>query len=251
MHRVALAALLVATLACSLVSEATISSEDRLVSDQRPALLVIAPANQSTYAAGSPVIFHAIAKDSIGVSRVEFIINLAGGDEKLVYETDDPDGEPYVEAIVEWEATGNQVYLASARAYRPSGLPEDPADDIGSNEVLFSFGVVPPPTIDEPDIALTPEVTDETPTPLPDLPAIDGVIQGAAEVPVRQGPSTDYPIIQTLAVASPVQIVGRSLDSVWLVIQLDGAYGWVFRDAVQFEGTLDDLTPVEAPPINP
>lgn len=250
MHRVALAALLVATLACSLISESTIRSDDLLVSSQRPSLLVLAPLNQSTYAAGTTVIFHAIATDSVGVARVEFVISVPGGEEKLVYATDNPTGELAVEAILTWEAVGNQVYLASARAYRPSGVPDDPLDDIPSNEITFAFEVVPPPIIVEPDIDSNTETPPQQISTQPDLSTFPATIKESVEVPVRQGPSTEYPIIQNLAPNTTVQIVGRSLDGVWLVIQLNGAYGWVFRDTVQFTDDINSLPPVEAPPLS-
>jgi len=58
--------LLCATLACSLVAEGTVSDERRLVTEERPALVLLAPTNGNVYAAGTDVIFHAIATDAVG-----------------------------------------------------------------------------------------------------------------------------------------------------------------------------------------
>jgi len=51
-------------------------------------------------------------------------------------------------------------------------------------------------------------------------------IKSAVPVPVRQGPGTGYAVVQNLEPDGRIEIVGRSSDSVWLVIHVGEGFGW-------------------------
>ncbi len=242
--------LLVATLACSLVSEDTIFDEERLVTDERPGLVVLAPVTGNVYATGTTVTFHAIAQDSVGVSRIEFEIDVPGEPVVLVKTADSP--TPALEAILTWEAGESRTVLILARAFREAGAPGDPLDDIPSNEVVLTIDVVPAPDLVLPTIPQQSD-TDPTPdaaldTPSDELPGFPVTISSTQVVPVRQGPGTSYPIVQEVETGATVEIVGRSADAVWLVIRLESGFGWIFRDTVILTDDVSILPVVEAPP---
>jgi hypothetical protein len=245
-----------ATLACTLVTEGTITDTDRLVREDRPALVLLAPVTGNVYAAGTEVTLHAIATDIEGtVSRIEFIIDLPGEEKVLVYPSDNPEGEPSLEAVVTWEAFGNQTYIVHAHAYRAAGDPNDPVDDIPSNEGLTSITVIDPsstgPIPDTPPVDETPEVTENAPTDdsTIDLDSLQVIVASVSAIaaPVRQGPGVTYNLIQNLSQGTMIEVVGRSEDLVWFAIRLDNGVGWVFTDVIDFPGSINDLPVINAP----
>lgn len=244
-------ALLAASLACSLVTEDTVTDDKRLVREERPALIVLAPVNGSVYATGTEIGFHVLAYDlGIGVSRVEVQIDLVG--EELLLEHTAPEPTQNLEVVIPWTAittvAEQETYLVTVRAFRPNGDPGDNADDIPSNEVVLSLKVVPPPGFNGDNLPDT-NTTTTPASQLPDtLTTFPGSVVGALPAPVRQGPGTSYSLIQDLSAGTTVQVAGRSVDSVWLVIRLDNGYGWIFRDMVTLSTDINSLPVVQAPP---
>lgn len=229
--------LIAATLACNLISEDTITENERLVRSDRPALILLAPQNGDRYADGTQILFHVMVTDVVGISRIEVIINLPG-DETVLTQTVDPPGQN-IEAIIPWLPPGVGDYLVSVYAYRPEGDSNDPLDDVPSNEGLVLVKVVPPPGSSP--VAPTPEPT------IPDIAGVPARVDGTVPVPVRQGPGTTYANVQELVPGTEVEVVGRSEDMLWLVIRLPSGFGWVFRDTIAIEADISDLPLVEAP----
>lgn len=254
-------ALFIATMACTLVTEETVIDSERLVRPDRPSLILLAPANGNVYAAGTQVTLHALATDiESTISRIEFIIDLPGEELLLVHQSDNPEGESTLEAIVEWTAFGNQTYVVHIRAFRLNGDPNDPLDDIPSNEVLTSIQVIDPSDTgvqpDTPSVDETPEVneteaptesTDEPTIDLSTLPVVIANIDSVAAAPVRQGPGVTFDIINNLAQGTVIEVLGRSEDSLWFAIRLENGVAWVFSDVVDFSGNVDELPVISAP----
>lgn len=248
--------LLLAGLACSLVPEGTITDDKRLVRSERPALLLLSPQQGSTYALGTPLVFHAIAQDEVGISRIE--VNIDQPDEPLIltYRVDPPATE--IELVLPWMPPNSQLYLIGVLAFREGGDPSDLGDDIPSNEILLSVDVLPNVLVEPPPTVLFPDAT-EAPTdaaqptsaPIPDsnLPLLNALVNSVESVPVRQGPGTQYAIVQTFNSGDILSVVGRSEDGVWLVVPVAGGYGWIVKDAVILPGPTDDLAVVAAPPL--
>lgn len=75
-------------------------------------------------------------------------------------------------------------------------------------------------------------------------------IQAVNATNVRQGPGTNYPIIDKLVYLEVRFIVGRAADAAWWVIQLeDGTNGWVADSVVNVQGYIGGVPIVPAPEI--
>ncbi len=255
-HHIVGILLLSVGLACSLVPEGTVTDDQRLVRSDRPALLLLTPQQGSVYALGTPIIFHAIAQDEVGISRIEINIDQPNEPLILTYVVEPPATE--VEMVLPWMPPTSQLYLIGVLAFREAGDPADRGDDIASNEILLSVDVLPNVNIAPPPslpTSETPDLPNETiePAPLPTLdntlPLVNAVVTSIESVPVRQGPGTQYDSVQTLNSGDVLLIVGRSEDEIWLVIQVPGGYGWIIRDAVVLGGPIDNLAVVAAPPL--
>jgi uncharacterized protein YgiM (DUF1202 family) len=86
-------------------------------------------------------------------------------------------------------------------------------------------------------------------------PAPDGgtIIAGELNANVRSGPSTAYPVVQTIAQGTGLSVLGQDPSGTWLFIQLpDGSAGWIARYLTGFTGTAMTVTtpaqPLLAPP---
>lgn len=234
----------VPALACNLTESST-PQDNKLVTEERPSIVLLAPASGSVYAEGTVVTLHAEALDlKEGVSRIEFVIDLPGEPLTLVQFAETPSER--FQAIQTWQSFGNQTYIVEARAYRDPGTPQDPSDDVPSNveqvliEIRRTANVNSPPQIN-------------TPTPddsgLPD--AVGNGTINAADTVVRQGPATTYPVVTTLNVGDSVEIVGRSEDNLWFVIDINGGAAWVFQQFVSAEIAVEQLSVIGAPPPSP
>jgi heat shock protein HslJ len=86
-------------------------------------------------------------------------------------------------------------------------------------------------------------------TTLPNLPY--GTVTARAGVNVRSGPGEEYAAVGTLAFGEDTAIVGRSADSVWWVIPMQGAadnQGWISAEFVDAYNT--ENVPVIPPPAS-
>ncbi|PJF44983.1 MAG: hypothetical protein CUN55_01195 [Phototrophicales bacterium] len=236
-----------AGLACSLVPEGTVTDDQRLVRPERPALLLLTPQQGSRYALGTPVIFHAIAQDAVGINRLEVHIDQPETPLVLTHVIDPPATE--VEVLLPWMPPNSQLYLISVLAFREAGSPSDPSDDIPSNEILLSIDVLPSSQVAPPP-PFTPEVVPSSTITVDNaLPSISAVITSTDSVLVRQGPGIQYQAVQTLNNGDILSVVGRSEDGIWLVIELPNGFGWIIREAVVLNGAIEDLAVVAAPPL--
>ncbi|GIL13990.1 MAG: hypothetical protein BroJett038_27100 [Chloroflexota bacterium] len=81
----------------------------------------------------------------------------------------------------------------------------------------------------------TPESAEETPEPpaAPEL-VIFGVVRADQAVNVREGPGRTFTPVASVRPRERVQIIGRSGDSLWLLIRLeDGREGWIASDLIE------------------
>jgi spore germination protein YaaH len=93
----------------------------------------------------------------------------------------------------------------------------------------------------------TPTPLPPTPTPIP-TPAADAIVQ-AQRLNVREGPSTNYKILDTISAGDELTITGKNEDGTWLQIQTDEIEkGWVFGELVTTYLDLDGVAVAEAPP---
>lgn len=234
-------------LACSLISEDSTLDERPLLTEDRPTVLLLAPANGNSYAVGAEVTIHAVARDlGPGVARIKVTIGIPGQPVELTYESPNPAGEPQVEAVLKWQATGNQTYLVDAQAYR--------ADGTASAIETVSISVKPAPDIlplvltpeQSPEADSQPASTEEVSIEIPNLPGLPGTITVAA--PVRQAPNPASQIVMTAIQNEAVNVVGRSVDgTTWYVIQVGDGYGWILQQFVLVTGDASTLPIVDEP----
>jgi hypothetical protein len=240
-----LIALLLLSISCTLIAEGTLTDDQRLVREERPALILLAPETNRQYAPNTEVILHALATDSVGVSRVDFLIDAPGLEEMLTVTVPDPQPDTPVNAIVRWQAPVQELYIVEVRAFRAAGDPNDPNDDIPSNVAIRTFEVVPRPVNNVPQ----PTETAIPPRSNPELDITPGRVNNASAVPIRQGPGPAYTILEDAAPGVILNIVGRSVDNIWLVVELPTGFGWIIAETVTLPAAIETLPPVEAPPL--
>ena len=235
-------------LACNLVAEGTLTDDQRLVRAERPALLVLAPTQNSVYSLDSEVILHALVTDAVGVSRVEFELDIPGGPQVLTYNIDNPQPNIATDVILRWQPDFPQLYFMTVRAFRAAGDPNDVTDDIPSNEIVIIFDVVGSGTsVQQPPQNTAPTATTAQTENTNGLQVFPSAINAALPIPVRQGPGISYSVVQNIDPTATVNVVGRSEDSLWFVIELSSGYGWILRDVVLFAGDIETLPTVASP----
>ncbi|MCC6614781.1 MAG: protein kinase [Anaerolineae bacterium] len=114
------------------------------------------------------------------------------------------------------------------------------------------FGPTATPT---PTATLTPTLTSTptptmTATPTPSTP----VAQALRSLTVRQGPGSQYPLVQRLVADDQVEITGISEDGAWYQVLLpDGQFGWISSASISVTtfGNLRGVPVAEAPTNTP
>lgn len=87
----------------------------------------------------------------------------------------------------------------------------------------------------------------QTPTPAETPFPIAVITSGITNL--RTGPGTVYPIIVSFVSGISLKIIGRSVDSTWLLVDFNFAQtGWISIDAVDISEDLSVFAPIEAPP---
>ncbi len=240
------ALLALATLACNLGTASEPATENVL---QKPLVLLLAPENGSRYAEGAQVALHAIAQDAVvGVARVEFRVDDFPVGEVMA---DQPGGQPSLDAVVTWMASGQSGHLITAEGFRTDGA------SLGLSDVLVRVGQQPgamaPPVQATDAPPAQPDLATPIPTPTTapvELDAGDGPIAriiASDNLNVRQGPDTTYQVVGTLAPGTEVRIVGRNADRSWWAVAYGGGTAWILASLTTTEGDLSAL-PLVAPP---
>lgn len=125
------------------------------------------------------------------------------------------------------------VQLAPINNQPEADQPEAPAPEQQPAE----------PTV-EPTATPIPQPTD---TPTPEGASIN-IVQN---MNIRNGPSTDYPIVGAAAVGESFKILGRNQDSTWYQIEFSGNLGWIFGPLVEVLGNTNVIPFAQAPPAPP
>ncbi len=104
------------------------------------------------------------------------------------------------------------------------------------------------------DLPITPTAEVVTPTvavvlPLPtDTLIARPVVKALNSLNVRNGPGTDYWVVNTLAQNAQAEIAGKNVDASWWQITLaDGTTGWVYAPLVEVSGDSTTIAFVDAP----
>jgi hypothetical protein len=248
------------SLACSLGTSENDSSPS---SQKKPLVLIVAPVNKlydadiPVYAEGVPVEFRAIAQDlEIGVARIEFRVDdLPVGEVK----SDQPGGQPSLDAGVVWVATGATGHLITVEGFRADG------SSLGLDDRSIRVAAQPGTELPAGNTTALETPNSATESTQPTLPAQQGPLPTAAFTPtvlasgsptavvstpslnVRQGPGTSYPSVGALVQGDRVTVVGRNADSSWWAVTYGGGTAWVFAGLVTIEGDVSQVPLVAAP----
>lgn len=67
---------------------------------------------------------------------------------------------------------------------------------------------------------------------------------------LRSGPSTAYPIVETVVTDDVLDVIAQSEDGLWLVVQTAvGAEGWINTEIVDVTGNVASTSTMPAPPV--
>ena len=90
-----------------------------------------------------------------------------------------------------------------------------------------------------------------SPSRTPTFPVV--LLEAVGEANVRNGPGLDFDVVGTLTAGNPVQIVGRSINFPWYVVEWEGAennVAWVFEELVIVQGDITTI-PIYPDPSAP
>ncbi len=239
---VAATLLLGALLACNL----SFNPDAAVPTPVRPALLFLAPENNSVIAEGAVIQLAVNARDlsGKGVARVDFNVDgVSIGSQAAP----NADGQAEFTAFQVWAAPSPaQGHLITASAFR--------ADNSMVGDAVLTVSVVTlqttanlPPTVSTPLVAsptvqapaVSPIPATITPTNTPQITAAPAATTSAntpqvkvtnAFLNIRSGPGTNYQFIGSLKQGDVVTIIGRNADRSWWVVQSDQTRGWIINN---------------------
>jgi uncharacterized protein YgiM (DUF1202 family) len=225
---------------------------------QAPTVTILTPANGAQVTLNAPVIVQASATDNRGVTRMEL-----WADGALVSQqaSPSPQGASPLLLNLTWTPASPGNHVLEVRAFNSANQASTPVQvtinaAAGTPTATSLVALVDTPTpvslatataTAVPIIIFTP-----TPSPTPTEVSQPG-LQAVADVNVRGGPGTNYPILGLLRAGDVAAVIGRSPDGAWWQILFPpntGGTGWVVGSYVQTNAAAGAV-PVVAPPPPP
>jgi len=238
--------LMLAALACSLSATGSGEADTRpVVSEDRPAVVLLAPQSGERYAQGTTVLLHAQARDlGNGIAKIEFYDNF-----EAVISTvnaSNPQGDPTLTALVEWQPPSAQRHFVRVKAFRADGsesqVQEVSIEVVEAAAPAVQLNAAPVEPVAE-EAPAQPEQESEPAAQSQDEPAQEApsTLQAVVVldvVNVRVAPDVTAQIAQTpLTGGTTITLVGRSADNLWFATPLaSGSVGWVFGDTLTIQG---------------
>lgn len=270
-HWIFLLPLLLATLACSfaVANDSTDATDLRPVVDEaRPAVTILSPRADETYALGTTVLLLAEARDlTSGVTEIIFLDNFDGEIGRVT--ASNVAGDGILTGVVEWQPPTAQRHFIKAQAVRADGVRSDirevsilvaavegfqpAAQSAPQTDADAPVSEITAPTQTTVSNEPQPTATDEpiTQEPAPAEPESTGTLQGTTTVTIniRVAPNTAAAIAANpLQPNTTIDLIGRSEDNLWYAIPLStGGTGWVFGSGVTVNGDPNQLPLVAAP----
>jgi uncharacterized protein YgiM (DUF1202 family) len=118
----------------------------------------------------------------------------------------------------------------------------------GGDDALSTLGATAQP-IPSTDAGTSADTTDDATADTPSADGgVAGEIQSASPIVIRNLPRVDTDSVGQLDNATPLTILGKSVDQSWLLVRsADGSIeGWIFQNFVAFTGSLDSVPVVDA-----
>jgi len=175
----------------------------------KPTVTIVAPAPGAQLEAGKETVVQATATDKAGILRVELWV-----DGTLANTVSVPSGQaqPSFLASFTWTPSSPGSHTLEVRAYNVKGAMSAPTAVI-VNVTGAVAGVTPPPT-------------SPAATPPPGVP----YVVATANVNIRSGPGTAYPVLAVLKAGDRAKVTGKSPDGGWWQVEYPpgtGGRGWV------------------------
>lgn len=230
---------------------------------QIPTVTVLTPANGAQVALNVPVIVQASATANPGITRMELWADGALVNQQA---SPSPQGASPLLLNLTWTPTSPGSHILEVRAFNSANQLSAPVqvtvNAVAGTPTATSIAVLvetptPAPLATAtatavPIIIFTPTPS-PTPVPLPTEVSQPG-LQAVADVNIRGGPGTNYPILGLLRAGDVAAVVGRSADGAWWQIIFPpntGGTGWVVSSYVQTNAAAGAVPVVAAPPSPP
>jgi hypothetical protein len=243
---------------------------------QGPAIVFIAPENNSTIAEGAEITFAVSASNTdTGISKVDFQVD----DIALGSQTAPTPGQPTFSARQSWTAEGVQghfitaiVYDKDNKAIGDAKLTLQVVTKPGDSTAEATVGTATPTLAQQPSRAIptliqssnntatsTQPAEQANTTPATPAPAVTIIIAPNDQVVltvktpnlnIRAGDGINFQIIGALTTGDVVAIVGRNAARTWWVIQKDKTRGWVIGspEYSEISGDTSKVPLVASPP---
>ena len=145
--------------------------------------------------------------------------------------------------------------LTPSATRTPTNTPPPTATSTRTNtptltpSATFTLSHTPPATATPtpsltPSATVLPPTTNREPPPKPTLtttPPVFVSVKGEENLNLRAGPGTQYPVVGFLPTGVEVPVVGRTLDNLWYVIEIDNIQAWVASWLVNLNGNLNSV----------
>jgi hypothetical protein len=251
----------------SLACNARFGSAEPTAVVQGPAVVFVAPENNSTIAEGTAITFAVNAlNNSGGVAKVDFRVD----DTLIGSQTAPVPGQSNFTARQPWTAAGVQGHFIEAIASGPDGKP------FGSAKITLQIVTAPPqhvaaaiteaptiavtmgglvamtgiPTGQAPPSAVSNPTSAATQPGAPPTNAPPVLVVKAPNLNIRAGDGTNFSIIGALKTGDVANIIGRNAAKTWWAIQKDQAQGWVIADPTlsTVQGDTSNVPLAKSPP---
>jgi uncharacterized protein YgiM (DUF1202 family) len=225
---------------------------------QAPTITILTPANGAQVTLNTPVIVQASATDNQGVTRMELWVDGALISQQA---SPSPQGASPLLLNLTWTPTSPGNHVLEVRAFNSANQSSIPVQvtvnaTAGTPTATSVAALVDTPTpVSLATATATPvPIIIFTPTPVsPPTEVSQPGLQAVADVNIRGGPGTNYPILGLLRAGDVAAVVGRSPDGAWWQILFPpntGGTGWVVGSYVQTNAAVGAV-PVVAPPPPP
>lgn len=225
--------LVIALAACNLSSsgDAQNAPTPTVSGGGQPTVTIVSPANGSDAALNQPVIVNVTATDSVGITRVQLLVN--GAIVKTV-SSQNAGGDRNLSVLLDYTPTAEGVLNLQVIAYRGSVTSPPAAISVNVRRAATATNTT------------APVVVTQGPVINPNDPTCRVVTD--TSVNLRTGPGTVYDRITTLAGGTQVPITGRVGNNTWWQVRFGTITGWVSDEFVTIYGNCAN---VSIPPIPP
>ncbi|MGQ9907615.1 MAG: SH3 domain-containing protein [Candidatus Flexifilum sp.] len=235
MRALALGLLLFAA-ACNLTTGPNTGAGSTQTPTDRPVVLINSPANGAEFTVNQQILVSATATDSVGVSRVQL---LANGVVVKTINSESPTGDRTFNALLDYlPRTAGQVQL-QVIAYRGAvaSTPSAITVSVRDSQQFVTATAAPPQ-----QFTSVPPINPNDPTCR---------VLTNANVNLRQGPGTNYPVLTLLTAGTVAPVTGRIGSNQWYQVRVGTTLGWVSAGYVTLYGTLCSTVPLVPTPPPP